>query len=243
MKQQRVPDPALASDNKNHILWRLEHNQLIKRKEAARRLISFINDEFGEHLAALLLGDYCSSQRRLSQISLVTVSTGTQELMLNVEIKTGDKWGLTCGQEPLVMIVLLKLLFARRQLLTGTASYTYEEVLHLLGWKDSKQSRDDIGDAIDINFIQSFNLSAHTAETPMSFQKRQHMVAGYEFIEAADNTESGCETSLYRGDFLIDFNFDFIRCLRERSLLGIDWNLVTSIVRCHEGEGLSEESD
>jgi hypothetical protein len=214
---------------------------LTKRKEATQRLISFINEVCGEHLATLLLGDYGNPQRRLSQIFLVTVKDRTQELVLNVEIKTEDKWGLTCGQEPLVMIALLKLLFARRKLLTGTASYTYEEVLHLLGWRDTRQSRHDIKDAIDINFIQSFNLSADTAETPVSFRRRQHMMAGYGFIEAADNSDSLGETSLYRGDFLIDFNLDFVQGLCKRSLLGINWNLVIAMKRCHEIEGLSEE--
>ena len=191
----------------------------------------------------LLLGDYGSRQRRLTQVFLVTIFDGNQELKLNLEIKTEDRWGLTCGREPLVVIALLKLLFARSDVLTGRASYTYEEVLKLLGWKDTKRSRDDIRDSIDINFIQSYNLSEKrdAPETPLFYLRRQHFITGYEFIESADDSDQWGEVAFYRGDFLIDFNPDFIYALRERSLLGIDWNRVTDVTRFHEIERLSEE--
>jgi hypothetical protein len=218
---------------------------LSNQKEAAQRLISFIKDELGEHLATLLLGDYGSHQRRLSQTFLVIINDKGQELMLNVEVKTQDQWGLTCDQEPLVAIGLLKLLFARKKFLTGRASYSYQEVLNLLSWRDTKKSRDDIRDALDITFIQSFNLSAdlHDPETPMSYLRRQHLMLGYEFLESTDDSNQWGERSSYRGDFLIDFNLNFIRGLREKSLLGINWNQVISIKRCHEVEGLSKEPD
>lgn len=211
--------------------------------EAAELLIKFIHDEFGEHLSALLLGDYGSRQRRLSQIFSVTVSGADGEVMFNVEITTEGKWGLTCGLEPLVMLTLLKLLFARHDLNRGKASYTYEEVLWLLGWRETKRSRDDIRDAIDINFVQSFNLWADMDEpqTPMDYRGRLRLLTAYEFFTEEDKGKGWGERGVYRGDFSIDFNLDFILGLRERSLLGIDWNMVTSVRRCHEAEGLSEE--
>jgi hypothetical protein len=199
----------------------------------------------GEHLATLLLGDYGDHQRRLSQTFLITIAGGDQEDDLNVEVKTQDRWGLTCGQEPLVMVALLNILFTRKDLLIGRASYSYQEVLNLLGWKDTKKSRDDIRDAVDITFIQSFNLSAdlNDPETPMSYLRRQHPIMGYEFIENKNTRGSdlGSNRNSYRGDFMIDFNLDFIRMLRERLLLGINWNLVSSVTRCFEMEELSEE--
>ncbi|MGB7926398.1 MAG: hypothetical protein WCF57_24365 [Pyrinomonadaceae bacterium] len=216
---------------------------MTKQDNDARRLISFIHRECGEHLATLLLGDYGSRQRRLSHIFLLSLS-GDRELPLKVEITTDHKWGLTCGREPLVIIALLQSLFLRNELRTGRASYSYQEVLHLLGWRDTKESRDDIRDALDITFIQSFNLSAdlHDPATPMSYLRRQHMLKGYEFI-AGTGPATRSSTASYRGDFLIDFDLDFIISLRARRLLGIDWNLVTSVTRSHEFEGLSEEPD
>jgi hypothetical protein len=218
---------------------------LTKQNEATQRLISFINEEFGEQLAALLLGDYGSRQRRLSQIFLLYLSGGEQELPLKVEIITDHKWGLTCGREPLVIMALLKLLFLRKELLTGRASYSYQEVLHLLGWRDTKQSQDDIRDSIDINFIQSFNLSAEgdDTRTPLFYRRRQHMMTGYEFFDERDESDQPSEVGHHRADFQIDFNLDFILSLRERKLLGIDWNLVTSVTRSHQVEGLSEAPD
>lgn len=212
--------------------------------EAARQLIKFIHDEFGEHLSALLLGDYGSRQRRLSQIFSVTVSGSDREVKFNVEITTKDKWGLTCGQEPLVMLTLLKLLLSRHDLKTGKASYTYQEVLWLLGWRETKRSRDNIRDAIDINFVQSFNLWADIDEpqTPMDFRRRLHLLTAYDFFTEEDEGKGWGERGVYRGDFSIDFNLNFILGLRERSLLGIDWNTVTSIKRYPQVEGLSEET-
>ena len=197
----------------------------------------------GEHLATLLLGDYGSQQRRLSQIFLLTVSGADHEPTFRVEVTTDHRWGLTCGREPLVIVALLRLLFSRSELLIGRASYSYQEVLQLLGWRDMKRSRDDIRDAIDINFIQSFNLSSEGdgTQTPLSYRRRQHLMTGYEFFDDGDEPYQQNAVEHHRGDFQIDFNLDFIRGLRERRLLGIDWNLVRSVTRSHQFEALSEE--
>ena len=215
----------------------------MRQTKAAEQLIKYVQAEFGEHLAALMLGDYGSRRRRQWQTFLVTLSDRDQKLELNIEIKTEHRWGLACGQEPLVIIALLKLMLSRDELHTGRSSYTYQELLMLLGWRDSKRSRDRICDAIDINFIQSFNLSSDGDEiqTPMFYLRRQHMMTGYEFIDKVKGSEQWGEIGSYRGDFLIDFNLDFIRALRERSLLGINWNLVTDVTRLPLADGISEE--
>jgi hypothetical protein len=214
-----------------------------RKEEAAQRLISFINDECGEHLAALLLGDYGSRQRRLSQIFLLTTSGRDHGPTLRVEITTDHRWGLTCGREPLVIMALLKLLLLRSELLTGRASYSYQEVLQLLGWRDTKRSRDDIRDAVDINFIQSFNLSAEgdDTRTPLFYRRRQHMMTGYEFFDERDESDQPNDVGHHRADFQIYFDLDFIMSLRERTMLDIDWTQVTSVTRSHQFEGLSEE--
>lgn len=141
------------------------------------------------------------------------------------------------------MITLLKLLLARREILTGRASYSYQEVLNFLGWRDTKKSRNDIRDSVDINFLQSFNLWVDVSgvHTPMDYLRRLRILTAYEFFTDADESETRSERGLYRGDFSIDFNLDFIRSLRERSLLGLDWNLVIEVTRIHELESLSEE--
>lgn len=198
-----------------------------------RRLLKFALDTFGDYLTQFLLmglGDKNIGQRRSFTIAYVGAGGATlkrQVQVITYEPLDGQSF-LPQGRDPLILLALLFLL-NQHQVIKSTLFYNLEEVLSLLGWRNSDESRQEIDDATRRYFLLNYMWKMNRAE--LASHGLSFYTANESMVSAHETTgeDVGADKQIERATDRLTFNEFFIRGLSERALFKVDWNRVQSI--------------
>jgi hypothetical protein len=206
---------------------------MARPSKAERRLIDFSREAFGEHLSELLLYGY-SEERKLSSRDFIVELADDESpqrqlrLMFVAEGPSSIQPSLPHGKEALVILALLKLLVRKGGGATYTLTYTRKELFKLLGWNDTAQLRELLDVSVTKYFHTFYQLSDDSSDKSKSSKPERTIkirtLTGQYFVSGKGTSSSNSKTDA------VTFNIDFIEPLKERKLLGIDWNQVNSLI-------------
>ncbi len=203
---------------------------MARRTRAERRLLVSLRDEFGEHLSSLLLSGYLVDERVLARRYAVTVTDRAGGSALHhLELRTLSEIGLCLpyGQDPLV----LSALFAEmgKQGMAGRLTYDPFDLFKLLGWTDPTEGLKSVERALIRYYWTSF-AAVKKRRQPFAMHEEmrspaERLVVSYD-LEVDSSLVGKGQTPLYAS---VEFNPWFLDRLRRRTLLGIDWSIVSSV--------------
>lgn len=193
-------------------------------------LIAFARATYGEHLCELLLAGYKELAPARSRSFVIRLEpAGERYLKVIADEQLGAEPALPYGDDPLVLLSLLKLLPEGGDPERPRVTFEYEDVLRLLGREASDESRALVDDAVARYFNLTYQpvktLEELTGRAPVVFIHMIRMISRYDFVEAPGGNGSGPR----RVENGVNFNKDFFENLRRRSLFGIGWDSVRSI--------------
>jgi hypothetical protein len=200
----------------------------MKLSVSEQRLLDFAREQFGEHLSQFLLAGL--GEEQVGQRGRFTITYASGEnvaLKRHVEVITYEpedgSSSLPCGRNPLVLIALLHLLMTSNQGALNMLRYEQEQVLSLLGWKETRKARQEIDEAVKRYFLLTYQWKMNKSELQRErltlYTVNEALISAHESISTEDGKLSR-----------IVFNEHFIEHLLSRSLFGIYWNSVRSVV-------------
>jgi hypothetical protein len=198
--------------------------------DSVRQLLAFAEAEFGDHLSGLLLAGYgdSASARQRSYAVLTKDGSGQRQEHI-VKVATDHHSGLPSGREPLVLLALLKMLFAGKGLQTGRVVYAHKAVSEMIGWEHSRET----GEAVDTAVTRYFHLF-YGKEESMSiepggplvrYSQSGRLITGYDYQDEVESSGVRGVRTYNR----ITFDREFIEQFRGRSLFDFDWGHVISM--------------
>lgn len=200
------------------------------RASGESRLIKEAQETFGTHLVSFLLAGYHEFDvinARCFEVLTERRSLKTRNL---IKIGTGDASGLPQGEEPLVLLALLKLLVSGSDLVEGSKVVTpTEEICSVLEWNISNRTGAIINRAI-WKYFRAWYLLAH--DNKYSFPDMTGFNANISrlIVACAFSNQSGIEDSFEDVGYIqVEFYREIVEELRAASLLGMDWKRVTSL--------------
>lgn len=185
---------------------------------------------YGEQLCALLLAGYKEPAPVRSRAYIIRLApAGERYLKVVADEQLGAEPALPYGDDPLVLLALLKLLPEGSDPERPRVTFEHEDVLRLLGRAATAESRARIDDAVARYFNLTYQpmktLEELTGRAPVVFIHMIRMISRYDFVEAPGENGSGPR----RVENGVNFNKDFFENLRRRSLFGIGWDSVRAI--------------
>jgi hypothetical protein len=199
-----------------------------------RWLEAYLKEQFGEHLGALLLSGHGvkSWVRQRELVISTTDRVGNQEEH-SVMLLTKGAHALPFGQDPVVLAAHLRMLSERGAY--GRLSYDLFEMLGVLGWEDPVQGLKEIEGALHRYFRLSYAVEG-VRRHPLAPQNEgvtaeRRMLTAYDFEHEPVRSRDPYPTL----HTVVEFSQPFLDQLKQRSLFGIDWSLVTSVVEKHPG--------
>jgi hypothetical protein len=201
---------------------------MARRSKAEQKLIDFTRGSFGDRLSELLLCGY-GEERVLSSRDFVVELAGrdaTEEqsrLMFVAEGSAGASSSLPYRKEPLVLLALLRLLPAEGRGSAGRLSYSYSDVLEVLGWGATAESLETVSISVTKYFHAFYQLSGQGHGGRSEHAHKLHPLTRYEFY---GGEKAGSESGM---TFSITFGLDLVETLRRGNLLGLDWGRVESL--------------
>jgi|SRR5579885_289063 len=200
-----------------------------------QKLIEFARDEFGESITRFLLAGLGEEGEVRRWVFVVTFTDeGDRELHRSVYVEADDLMpeiptSLPCRREPLVLLALLRLLMRGRETSPATLFYSPREILDLLGWEDSAETRLAIEEAVGRYSFLSYRweMSAEelSAEDLTFYRSRERLISGYGHDVESEPGEARADRVTHR----VDFSPVFIEGLIDRSLFDISWDRVLSM--------------
>jgi hypothetical protein len=202
---------------------------MVRPSRAEQKLIDFSRETFGIPLSELLLCGY-GEARPLSSRDFVIELTGNESrekllrMIFVAEGPASTQPSLPLGKEPLVLLALIWHLINSAKESTYNLTYTCNDLLELLEWEDTSQSRTQIQVSVTKYFHSFYQLSNETSDEATRgrceyVRKVRSINEHYFAIE--DNVPLESLTT----DFVV-FSLNFIKTLNERKLLGVDWEQV-----------------
>lgn len=205
---------------------------MARKTRVERRLIAHLEEQFGEHLSALLLSGH-GVKSWVRQRELVISSTdrvGNQEEH-SVVLLTKGAHSLPYGQDPVVLAAHLRMLSERGAY--GRLSYDLFEMLGVLSWEDPVQGMKEIEGALHRYFRLSYaveGVRCHPlAPQPEGVTAERRMLTAYDFEHEPVRSRDPYPAM----QTVVEFSQRFLEQCKLRSLFGIDWSLVTSVVEKH----------
>ncbi len=202
--------------------------------EYERVLLKFALDKFGEQLSKFLLSGFGEDNAAARWLFTIEFS-GERGVRYSreVQVKADDRPDIVPSvprhKEPLVVLALLWLMIVDRKLASSTLSYDQEEVLGLLRWKDTRESRLSIDEAVQRYSLLSYEWALderELAEADLSFfHGSSRFISGYGYETAEESGE------IKRTANHVEFSAAFIKGLLGRSLFGINWDDASSLER------------
>jgi hypothetical protein len=199
-----------------------------RKTRSERRLVAHLKEQFGEHLSALLLSGYGTKEwvQRRGLVISTTDRVGTREEHSVILVTEGASF-LPHGQDPIVLAAHLRLLSKRGA--AGRLSCDLLEIMEVLGWADPMQGLKAIEGALYRYFRLSY-AAAGTRWHPMAprtegVTAERRILTFYDF-EHEPVRGRGTYPTLHT---VVEFSQRFLDHLRQRSLFGIDWNMVTGV--------------
>jgi hypothetical protein len=204
------------------------NHQVMKLSAPEQRLLDFAREQFGEHLSQFLLTGL--GERQVGQRGRFTISYASgvnAALKRHVEVITyepadGSSY-LPRARNPIVLLALLYLLMNGNQGSLNVLHYEQEDVLSLLGWKDTHRSRREIEEAVERYFLLMYKWKMNKSELHRDgltfFTANEAMISAHESIDTGDGKSAR-----------VVFSEHFIEQLLSRSLFGVDWNNARSVL-------------
>lgn len=199
-----------------------------------RRLLKYAHDTFGEPLSRFLLsglGEEGEARRWLFVITFTGEGGDVLRRRLYVEadeLAPEIMTSLPRGREPLVILALLRLRVRGHKPPPASLFYDQEEVLKLLGWEDTAESRLRIDEAIDrytyLAYRWALSRKELSARNLSFYRSRERFVSGYGYHDVEEE-----EGRMKRVSNRVDFNAAFLKELMNRSLFQVDWNGIQSL--------------
>lgn len=199
-----------------------------------RLLLKFALDNFGEPLSQLLLAGLGEEEETHNWLFTVTFrdkqgAVRRREIRVETDAHLNVASLLPCGRQPLVILALLRLLIGDRKLSSANLSYEQEEVLSLLGWEDTVESRLTVDQSVERYDGLSYNWKLSNEELVNNFlsyyQGAARIVSGYGYQSLEDKGQ------IKRVSNEIDFNLRFVNRLIGHSLFDVNWNNINSLER------------
>jgi len=201
---------------------------------AERRLLEFALDLFGEQLSQFLLsGTGEVAEARVWHFTVTFAdergAVRSREIRVEPDDIPDDPQILPCLRDPLVILTLLRLLIEDPVRSSSSLSYQQEQVLNLLRWEDTAETRSAIDRAVKryTRLSYSWGLGGEElAERRLSFYDAEgRFVSGYGHYDAEEGGE------YKRVANTVDFPSVFVEGLTRRAIFGVDWNRVSEITR------------
>lgn len=201
----------------------------MKLSTPEKRLLDFAREEFGERLTEFFSAGFrenVDSQRW--RFTITYVGDNNSLLKRHVEIITyepedGSSY-LPRRRDPMVLLALLYLLLRGNSESSNILRYKDEDVLGLLGWKDTEKARGEMDRAIKRYFQLTYNWKMNQEELAGNgltyYTSQESIINEHEIVDGEAAQENR-----------IVFNANFIELLLRRSSFGIDWTTVKSVSR------------
>lgn len=201
-----------------------------------QHLLDFAREQFSKYLSRFLLfglGEEQAGQRWHFTIAYTGDKGAVMERQLEVityEPTDGSTY-LPQRRDPLVLLSLLHLLLHSDHESPNRLRYEQKSVLSLLGWDDTSQTREEIDKAIERYSLLMYKWKMNDsdlARSNLSFHTtRECLISEYEVLDE-ETEDSGQVERVFNQ---VVFNAYFIEHLMGRSLFGIEWNNVRSLLR------------
>jgi hypothetical protein len=199
-----------------------------------QQLLTFALDRFGEQLIRFVLAGLGAEATEPRWRFAVAYTDGAGSVYeRRVEVITHEPSDgsslLPRGRDPLALLALLHLILPDSQGMTTHLRYAQRDVLEVLGWDDSEETRRELDDAIGRYSSLTYLSEAEGAELGhlnlASYKIRECPISSFSTMDE----EAGEEGSVRRVFNQVVFNESFVTGLVRRSLLEIDWDRVTSV--------------
>lgn len=192
-----------------------------------QQAVAFASEQFGEPITQFLVVGLGEEELgRRWRFTITYVDRDGARLRRQVEVISHEpEDGSSClprGRDPLVFLALLQLLLRGGQTPDCRLIYDQEDVLRLLGWEDTEETRREIVEAITRYFLMTFKWGKNRAE--LAREKLSHYTAMERPISecgTVDHEETGEMRRVFNQ---VTFNEHFIGRLQRRRLFDIDWN-------------------
>lgn len=200
-----------------------------------RRLLKFALDTFGEQLSRFLLSGLGEEEQGRTWMFTVTFTDSagmsrSRELRIEADDLPDTMTLLPRRREPLVMLALLHLMLAR-QPFSSSLFYEQEEVLELLEWEDTPDSRRSVDEAVGRYVDLSYRWSLGAEE--LAEKKLSHHRGWARFVTGCGyrEVEEGAGGRMRRVSNRVEFADEFVGELMSRSVFGVDWDQIISLER------------
>jgi hypothetical protein len=197
--------------------------------------LKFALDVFGEPLSQFLLSGLGEEEEERTWLFKITFNDHKDVIRYrDIRVEADELPDLVTllprRREPLVILALLRLLMSRKPF-SSHMLYDQAEVLELLEWEDTPESRLSIDGAVERYADLSYRWSLSREELVEKNLSRgrgwSRFVSGYGYRDVEEE-EGG---RMRRIGNRVDFAAEFIDELMSRSLFDVDWNNVSSFDR------------
>lgn len=200
-----------------------------------QRLLDFARKQFGDLLTQFLFAGFDEDEASQSWLFTIQFTNDGAALHRELQVSAGEQSNgpgrLPQMREPLVIIALLSLLILRDQTSSASLSYDLEEVLEVLGWNDTSQSRRVVDEAVERYSSLTYQWAMGADEMVLKghtfYNSRECFVSGFSRLDEEKEGRGRSTRVINR----IDFSKKFVEGLRQRSLFEINWNSVQSVTR------------
>lgn len=208
---------------------------------AEHRLLEFALDQFGEPLSQFLLAGLGEDRGVSGWVFTVTFADGrgvrrSREVQVRADYRPDLTPSVPRHKEPLVALALLRLLIVNRKLSLPRLSYSQEEVLGLLDWEDTQESRRKIDEAVKRYSSLLYRWALGEQELNESnlsfFHGETRFISGYAYQSVEEDGEAR------RTANEVNFDEEFVKELIGHSLFGINWSNINSMERVPLHESL-----
>jgi hypothetical protein len=197
-----------------------------------QKLVEFARKAFGEFITQFLLAGL--GEKKVGRRWLLTlgfVRDGKAKLKRRVQVITHEpEDGSSClprGRDPLVLLALLRLLLQSDRAADYKLTYDQEDVLKLLGWEDTRETRREIDEAVRRYFLMSYKWRLNRAE--LARQKLSSYMAMESIISESENLDREEGRRLRRTSNRVVFNPNFIERLKHGTLFDLAWDNVRTL--------------
>lgn len=205
----------------------------LQLSDRERGLLGFALDLCGEHLSSFFLtglGEQTTSRRRRFNITF-TSPAGTlceREVRVIAYKKGGVPTPtLPRNKEPLIMAALLRLLVDERKMSSFTMAYRQEEVLGILGWDVTEETREALDEAVrcynSLHYEWALSKNELAAEGLDFYEGEASFISGYAYKNAE------VEGEIRRVSNEVRYAEEFVREVVGHSLFGVNWDGVGSL--------------
>lgn len=205
----------------------------LRPSASERLLLKFALDTFSGQLSQVLLaglGKEHGGQRWNFTITYAGGgATQTRRLQVITYEPESDQSFLPRRRDPLVLLALLQLLLHSRQKSKNILIYDQKEVLDILGWEDSEESRREVDEAVEryssLTYMWEMGKTELARHNISRYKAREHIISEYEINDEGAGTAGQVERVFNR----VVFQEIFIDGLLRRLLFGIAWDSVSLI--------------